>query len=117
MEHLVAERYVDDTRFASAYVRDKYRFARWGRYKIRTALIAKRIPSDTITEALSEIDTRQYAMIAFRVISNKLASLPHSTPEERIEARTKLLRHGASRGYEMSLLLKILNSNRLWRED
>ena len=34
LRHLVEEKYVDDQRYAEAYVRDKYRFNKWGRMKI-----------------------------------------------------------------------------------
>ena len=49
-------RFVDDSRYAGAFVRDKYRFARWGRRKIELALRQKRVDADIIAEALEEID-------------------------------------------------------------
>lgn len=109
---LIDRRFVDDSRFAKAYVRDKYRFARWGQRKIITGLYSKRIDKATIDEALEEIDMRQYALIAFEVIASKLRALPSEIPD--FELRQKLIRFGLSRGYETGLILKILQSNRLW---
>lgn len=43
---LKERRYIDDERFAHAYVRDKWLFSHWGRRKILMGLAAKRIPSD-----------------------------------------------------------------------
>lgn len=112
IHQLSDNRFVDDNRFARAYVRDKYRFARWGRRKIIAGLYARRIDKSIIDEAIEEIDLRQYASIAFAVMSSKLRSLPAELPQQ--ELRRKLLRFGLSRGYETPLLIKILQSNRLW---
>lgn len=105
--------FVDDSRFARAFVRDKYRFSGWGRYKISMALRAKRIDSSLIEEALGEIDRREYVRTAFRAIASRLRTIPADTDMRKV--REKLLRFGTSRGYEMALVLKIINSERLWQ--
>ena len=46
MERLVKERYVDDERFARAFVKDKIRYNKWGRRKVDQALWQKRIHED-----------------------------------------------------------------------
>lgn len=114
IEQLELDRYVDDTRFAKAYVRDKYLFAGWGRRKITAGLMAKRIPRHTIDEALDEIDNRTYAMNAFKSVRSKLRTFPGDMP--RHDARTRLMRFAISRGYETSLIIRILDSERLWRQ-
>ena len=43
MERLINERYVDDSRFARAFIYDKIRYSKWGRRKVEQALWAKRI--------------------------------------------------------------------------
>ena len=45
VRHLQDERYIDQKRFCSAFVRDKYRFNQWGRVKICQALRMKKIPA------------------------------------------------------------------------
>ena len=45
VRHLQDERYIDQKRFCSAFVRDKYRFNQWGRVKISQALRMKKIPA------------------------------------------------------------------------
>ena len=47
VRHLQDERYIDQKRFCSAFVRDKYRFNQWGRVKICQALRMKKIPACT----------------------------------------------------------------------
>ncbi len=112
LRDLVRHRFVDDLRFARAYVRDKYLFARWGRRKIMSGLYAKRIPTPIIRQALDEIDIRQYAAVAFRLLAAKKKQLPVDLA--LFDVRRRLLAFGASRGFETSLILKILDSSKLW---
>ncbi len=51
---LVAERFVDDERFANAFVRDKLRFNGWGRQKIAYKLRTLGVASNIIEKALEE---------------------------------------------------------------
>lgn len=112
LAHLQEGRFVDDRRFACAYVRDKYLFSRWGRRKIVAGLYSKSIPRDLIDIAMDEIDLRTYASIAFKSLSGRLRMLDAELP--RLEKREKLFRFGMGRGYESGLVIKILNSSRLW---
>ena len=53
---LVRDRFIDDARYAGAFVREKLRLSGWGEYKIRTALQRKRIDRALIDAALAEAD-------------------------------------------------------------
>ena len=112
ISHLIDNRFVDNNRYARAYVRDKYRFSGWGRQKIIAGLYSKRIDKSIIEEALSEINLKEYASIAFRAIASKLRQLPHELP--RTDKRQRLIRFATSRGFEIALIIKILDSDRLW---
>ena len=48
LARLVRDRFIDDGRYAEAFVRDKLRLSGWGEYKIRTALQRKRIDRELI---------------------------------------------------------------------
>lgn len=113
IDHLIENRFLDDSRFARAYIRDKYRFSGWGRRKIITSLYSKHINKNIIDNALSEIDIKEYVTIAFRIISSKLRQLPDEM--KRTEKRQRLMRFAASRGYEITLIIRILDSERLWQ--
>lgn len=114
VDSLIDNRFVDDARFARAFVRDRYRFAGWGRRKIRAALAVKRIPSSTVSEAMDEIDGALYQRKAFAALQAKLHGLDRSDPRA---CREKLLRFGLSRGYETDLVIRIIESRRLWQQD
>lgn len=101
IESLKANRFVDDARFARAFVNDKYRFAGHGRMKIRLALVAKRIERPIIEEALAEIDEEIYAA---RLRDILLAKIRRTADADTYEGRTKIFRFGASRGFEPDLV-------------
>lgn len=108
-------RYVDDSRFAHAYVREKYLFQRWGRQKIRLGLRAKRIDSDTVNDAIEEeIDEETYRKNALHLLRAKARTLDDP---QSYDGCTRLLRFGAGRGYEFDLIIKLLKSPELWEEE
>ncbi len=105
IDSLTKRRFVDDRRFAKAYVNDKLRFARWGRRKIAVGLSAKGIPADVYRNILTEIDTEEYESI----LSDLLISKSRSIAEPKTyEGRTKLYRFGLSRGYESETVSRLI---------
>ncbi len=115
-ESLAERRYLDDLRFAKAFVRDKYRFDRWGRVKIARALAAKRISRADIDEAMQEVDVREYALNCYRLLKSRRKSLGNAGLEEN-EMRQRLLRFIAQRGYEVSLAVRLLDNEKLWTQE
>lgn len=105
LEHLKKEKYVDDARYAIAFVKDKYRFNQWGRMKIVQALRLKQIPSVEINQALEEIDDTEYSDILLSVIRRKLPTIKAMNGYER---KGKLVRFAAGRGYEVEKILQCL---------
>lgn len=94
VDTLVAEGFVDESRYASAFARDKAGIKGWGPLKIKSALIAKHIPSELVNAALSEIDSSRASDKLNKALEIKAKSLS-SDPQIRL----KLLRFGLSRGY------------------
>ena len=56
LDRLLRDRFIDDNRYAEAFVREKLRLSGWGEYKIRTALQRKGVRKETIDAALSQAD-------------------------------------------------------------
>lgn len=100
--------FIDDGRYAEAYVRDKYRFARWGRNKIRLGLVAKKISRSDIDNALMAIDQAEYRTIMLQVLKAKSRSLPEDMAGT-FEGKNKLIRFAAGRGYELDLILSAVS--------
>jgi hypothetical protein len=53
---LQKERYIDDARYARAFVKDKIRYNKWGRRKVEQALWQKRIADDIPVVMLNSKD-------------------------------------------------------------
>ena len=94
VETLVAEKYVDDLRYASAFARDKASIQGWGEVKIRYMLSAKRISREVIDQALAEIDADRASSKLFKLLETKYKSL-----RDDPQCRLKLLRFALGRGY------------------
>lgn len=108
MEQLVAERYVDDRRYARSYTGDAVKFGRRGRLYIRQHLMAKRINPDIIAEALDEaIDPEVYNANLRKLVAALQADDEQSaTPA----GRQRVLRRALSRGYTPSEVLPLLDT-------
>ena len=107
LSSLRRRRYVDDERFARAYVRDKFRFDHWGRRKIELTLRRKRVDADVIADALEEIDADDYMAMLRKLLAYKARSLPDAGAYEN---RVKLMRFAIGRGFEPQLVVKALDS-------
>lgn len=97
IDRLLEEKYIDESRYATAYARDKMRFSRWGRTKIRMMLCMQRIPEPIINEALDALDAQEYAAMARKVIQDKARSVK----ADDYAARAKVIRFALQRGFEM----------------
>ncbi|MCR4583273.1 MAG: RecX family transcriptional regulator [Prevotella sp.] len=106
MERLTAERYVDDERYARAFVREKVRYNKWGRRKVQQALWQKHIDEAVQQRALEEIDDEEY----LRVLRPLLAQKKRSTrAASAYELNQKLCRFALSRGFSFSLIRQCLD--------
>lgn len=96
LARLVADRFIDDARYAEAFVRDKLRLSGWGTYKIRTALQRKGVAAAQIEAALAQADPEAMGRRLDAQLARKAASTRAATP---YELKTKLIRYGLSLGY------------------
>ncbi|MCM1348589.1 MAG: recombination regulator RecX [Firmicutes bacterium] len=112
LNHLEEQGFVNELRFACAFVRDKYRFDRWGRKKIVSSLMLKRISRDSIDKALKEIDIKQYGLNCYNLLQSKRRQLNKIT--DPYDVKQRLLRFAAGRGYEPGLIIKLLDNPKLW---
>lgn len=96
---LQAERFIDDSRYAEAFVRDKLNLSGWGAYKIKMALRAKGVSKEIIEEIvapmLAETDMTERLE---EIMRRRMRTLKFSSA---YDAKTKLIRFAASRGYDM----------------
>ena len=103
---LVKERYVDDERYARAFVKDKIRYNKWGRRKVQQALWMKRIDADIQQQVLDEIDEKEYLDILRPLLKQKRKSIK---AESDYELNQKLLRFALSRGFGFDIIRQCLD--------
>lgn len=103
--HLIQERFIDESRFALAFARDKMRYNQWGRGKIAFALKEKKIESRFCQEALDQLDEEEYADILRKILRTKARSVKAGSD---YECRQKLIRFALGRGFEMQEIMDAL---------
>ena len=109
---LIENKYIDENRYAEAFVNDKSKFAHWGNVKIKTALKAKNIPEAIISKALRNIDQTHYKNELEAMLFKKIKNIK---ADSLVQLKAKLIRFGLSRGFEYDLVYacvsELLNNN------
>ena len=106
LARLVKERYVDDERYARAFVKDKIRYNKWGRRKVQQALWLKHIDSDIQQRVLDEIDEKEYLDVLRPLLKQKRKSVK---AESDYELNQKLVRFALGRGFSFDIIRQCLN--------
>ena len=97
INQLTKEKYLDDERFARAYVKDKFRFNHWGRQKIAYMLNAKKIGKEIQEVAFEEIEEESYSDKLVKLITDKERTIKS---KDQYDKRNKLMRFAMGRGFE-----------------
>lgn len=105
MQRLINERYVDDERFARAFVNDKIKYNQWGSRRIEQALWQKGIDKETRQAVLAEINDEQYLEVLRPLLKAKARSVKANSEYER---QMKLARFAIGRGFTFNLIQQCL---------
>ena len=97
---LIDNNFINEQRYANAFVKDKFRFNHWGRIKISIMLRAKKIDAAIIDDALSSIDEDEY----LDTLRNLISRWSAETDQQ------KLMRKAVSRGFEPNLVREVISS-------
>lgn len=117
MERLVRERYVDDERFARAFVNDKIKYNKWGRRKVEQALWMKHIDSNVSKAVLDEIDDSEYISILRPMLKQKRRA---TKADSEYALTMKLIKYALSRGFTMDIIkqcIEVDNEDEFLDED
>ena len=104
---LITENFLNETRYAIAYARGKFRIKNWGKIKIINKLKQQNISSWNINKAIAEIDKDEYSK-SFNLIFNKL-NLKYNYLK-KIYRKKKILSILYSKGWEYELIIDSLNT-------
>ena len=103
LEKLYQENFLNDARYAQAYVNDKWKLDHWGKKKIRHQLFLKNIDDRFVEKALDTIDEEEYKTELIKQLSKKENELNGLDRDQLI---TRLYNFGASRGFEEELIMQ-----------
>jgi regulatory protein len=103
---LIKERYVDDERYARAFVKDKIRYNKWGRRKVQQGLWLKHIDDDIQERVLGEVDDSEYLAVLRPLLKQKVRSIRAENDYERTQ---KLVRFALGRGFTFDIIRQCLN--------
>ena len=104
--HLIQHNFLNEERFAKSFARGKFYYKNWGKIKITNQLKAKNISSNNIQTALKEINDEDY-LNTLQLLANKKIKQINTT--NIFEIRKKTTYFLQSKGYEISLIIEVLN--------
>ena len=106
VQKLVNDGFVDNFRYARFFVRDKSRLNKWGRVKIVSVLKSKGVSEGIINKALLEISPETNKKTLTDLVARKAKQIK---AKSTYELKSKLIRFGMSRGFEMDLVINVVN--------
>lgn len=104
---LIEQDFLNEERFAQAYVRGKFRHKSWGKVKIKQHLVQKGISSYCIKKGFQEIATADYYNKLHTLIEKKSKTLTEENPFLRNQ---KLARYLIGKGFESEIVWEEINS-------
>lgn len=107
---LILENFLNEERFAIAYVSGKFNIKGWGKLKIKQGLQHKRISSRLINDALRTIEEEVYLAKLRSILEKKGKAI---TEKDIPKRKYKLAQYAMAKGYENELIFDILRNNDL----
>lgn len=108
VQRLKDEGFIDEQRYAAAFVADKFRFDHWGRTKIRHALRHKGIAEGTVNEAIDQrIDPDDYQQALKDFVASKTRQ---TKAPDAYTLKQKVARAAIARGFEPYLVFDLLGT-------
>lgn len=105
---LIEENYLNEERFAIAFVRGKFRMNQWGRIKIKAELKKKQVSDYNINKALKQISEQEYLQLLKKIAEKKYASLKN---EQYLVRKKKTMDYLLQKGFEGGLLKNALQGD------
>lgn len=108
LERLVKERFIDDGRYAEAYVREKSRLSGWGARKIAMQLRQKGVSQAIIDDALRQLDSSVELPRLVDKLRRKIRTTKYTSD---YELRGKLMRYALSLGFDYDIVQRAVEDS------
>lgn len=103
--YLIQNNFLNEERFTRSFVRGKFNQKKWGKTKIQSALLARKVPINLIEKSFDEIDFQEYLSTLESLATKKWDIIQGDTIWEK---RKKLQSYLIQKGYEWHLVKEIL---------
>jgi len=107
IDRLKSEDFINENRYCTYFVKDKFRFNKWGKIKISYSLKAKGLDKEVVQNAMSTIDDGEYEELLASLLKTKLVGLKY---EFEYEKQGKLFRFAQSRGFENNVIERVIRN-------
>lgn len=104
---LIKEKFIDEERFARAFVKDKFRYNHWGQVRIEQELKMRKIAPKHIEMGLEELKEEDSLGALREMIQKKR---PTVKGKNEYEIKGKLIRFALGRGFAMDDIMKVVGS-------
>lgn len=107
--HLLQHDFLNETRYAQAYARGKFRIKKWGKIRIVRELKFREISQYNITLALKEISDADYLRTLDELSEKRISQISSTLPADKTgenfqKKRKKLADYLLYRGWESNLV-------------
>lgn len=110
LTELIISNFLNEERFALAYVSGKINIKKWGKIKVKQGLKLKKVPDKLLQKALNSIDSDKYLGNLKAIAIKKSSVLTEKNPLKR---KYKLVSYLQSKGFENDLIFDVLKANNL----
>ena len=107
MVHLIEHNFLNEERFAKAFVSGKFRIKKWGKHRLTQELKRKEISPVIIRKSLAEIDESVY-LETFNDLAQKRVETIKET--NKLKKRKKFVNYFLYRGWESHLVYEKANT-------
>jgi len=104
---LLEDNYLNEERFARAFVSGKFRIKQWGKQRIKRELKMKRVSEACIRLGMQEIEDDAYQQTLITILTRHIQKYKSLKAFER---NGKAARYAISRGFEADLVWSVLRS-------
>lgn len=105
--HLIEHNFLNETRFAQAFARGKFRIKKWGRSRITRELKMRKISAYNIKIALKEIEEKDYYQTFTNLAEKRLLQV--ESEKSITKKRKKIADYLLYRGWESAMIYAFLN--------
>ena len=106
LNKLIEQRFIDDRRYAEAYIREKSNLAGWGARKIAFQLRQKGIDKEIISTSLATLDSDAQLQQLTAKLERKIRTIKAAN---NYELRGKLLRYGMGLGFDYEMTRRAID--------